>query len=324
MTDAERQRSAREPGRLKVFSGRSHPRLAQGIVDYLGVSLAEAQHARFSNDNLYVRLCENVRGSDVYVVQTCSPPVQDHLFELMLLLDAARSSSAERVTAVIPYYSYARSDKKDESRISIAGRLVADLLETAGASRVLTINLHAPQVHGFFHVPTDHLTAEPVLADALRRRNLGDAVVVTPDIGNAKRAAHLARRLNLPVAAGNKRRIGDDRVEIEGIVGDVHHRTAIVTDDEVATGGSVLRMLDLLEQEGVERVLVACTHGVFTGDAISRLAARSIVEEIISTDTVPLSAPSASPKVTIVSVAPLLAEAIRRIHHDESVSALFL
>lgn len=323
MANLEMDGGARGSSRLKVFSGRSHPRLAEGIVDSLGIPLAQAQCSRFSNDNLYVRLCENVRGTDVFIVQTCAPPVQDHMFELMMLLDAARSSSAARVTAVIPYYSYARSDKKDEPRISITGRLVADLLETAGANRVLTINLHSPQVHGFFRVPTDHLTAEPVLAEALRRRDLRDAVVVTPDIGNAKRAAHLARRLNLPVAAGNKRRIGDDKVEIEGIVGDVHHQVAIVTDDEVATGGSVIQMLDLLEREGVERVLVACTHGVFTGDAIFRLAERPIVEEIIATDTVPLPASKQSPKVTTVSVAPLLAEAIRRIHLDESVSELF-
>lgn len=323
MENFETDGGTRREGKLKVFSGRSHPGLARGIVDSLGIPLSEVQRSRFSNDNLYVRLLENVRGSDVFIVQTSSPPVQDHLFELMMLLDAARSSSAARVTAVIPYYSYARSDKKDEPRISIAGRLVADLLETAGANRVLTLNLHSPQVHGFFRMPTDHLTAEPVLADALRRRDLYDAVVVTPDIGNAKRAAHLARRLNLPVAAGNKRRIDDDRVEIEGIVGDVHHRTAIVTDDEIATGGSVLQMLDLLEREGVDRVLVACTHGVFTGNAIARLAARPIVEEIVATDTVPLPLEKYHRKVTIVSVAPLLAEAIRRIHQDESVSELF-
>lgn len=309
--------------RLRIFSGSSHPALAAGIADELDLAVSPAQTRRFSNDNLYVRLCENVRGTDVFVVQTCSPPVQDHLFELLLLLDAARSSSAERVTAVIPYYSYARSDKKDEPRISIAGRLVADLLETAGANRVLTLTLHSPQVHGFFRVPTDHLNAEPVLAEALRNRDLRDAVVVTPDIGNAKRAAHLARRLNLPVAAGNKRRLDDEHVVIDGIVGDVHKDLAIVTDDEVATGGSILEMLNLLQREGVRRALVTCTHGVFTGNALAHLSEHPLVEEIIATDTVPIDPRKATPKLRIVSVAPLLAEAIRRIHCDESVSALF-
>ncbi len=310
--------------KLHIFSGSSHPKLTQGIARALDLPVGPVQIGRFSNDNLYVRLCENVRGADVFVVQTFAPPVQDNLFELLMLIDAARSSSAARVTAVIPYYSYARSDKKDEPRISIAGRLVADLLQTAGADRVLTLNLHSPQVHGFFSVPTDHLNAEPVLAEALRQRDLKDAVVVTPDIGNAKRATHLARRLNLPVAAGNKRRIDDNRVIIDGIVGDVHKETAIVADDEVATGGSVIEMLNLLQREGVRRALVACTHGVFTKGAIERLFAHPLVEEVIATDTMPIDLPRYDGKVTIVSVAPLLAEAIRRINQDESVSELFL
>ena len=309
--------------RLRIFSGSSHPDLARGIARSLQLPLSPVQRRRFSNDNLYVRLCENVRGADVFVVQTFAPPVQDHLFELLMLLDAARSSSAERVTAVIPYFSYARSDKKDEPRISIAGRLVADLLETAGANRVLTLTLHSPQVHGFFRVPTDHLNAEPVLAEALRDRDLRDAVVVTPDIGNAKRATHLARRLNLTVAAGNKRRLDDDRVVIDGIVGDVHKETAIVTDDEIATGGSTLEMLNILQREGVRRAYVTCTHGVFAGQALQRLNEHPLVEEIIATDTFPVDPHKPNAKLKVVSVAPLLAEAIRRIHSDESVSALF-
>lgn len=308
---------------LRVFSGSSHSALAEGIAEALGMSLSPLECRRFSNDNLYVRLCENVRGADVFVVQTFAPPVQDHIFELLMLLDAARSASAARVTAVIPYYSYARSDKKDEPRISITGRLVADLLETAGANRVLTLTLHSPQVHGFFRVPTDHLSAEVVLADALSERDVRDAVVVTPDIGNAKRATHLARRLNLPVAAGNKRRLSDERVIIDGIVGDVHKDTVIVTDDEIATGASVWEMLNLLQREGVRRCLVTCTHGVFTRGAVARLSSHPLVEEIIVTDTVPIPDGQRSKKLKVVSVAPLLAEAIRRIHLDESVSSLF-
>ena len=308
---------------LRVFSGSSHPALAGGIAEALGMSLSPLECRRFSNDNLYVRLCENVRGTDVFVVQTFAPPVQDHIFEMLMLLDAARSASAARVTAVIPYYSYARSDKKDEPRISITGRLVADLLETAGANRVLTLTLHSPQVHGFFRVPTDHLSAEVVLADALSDRDVRDAVVVTPDIGNAKRATHLARRLNLPVAAGNKRRLSDDRVIIDGIVGDVHKETVIVTDDEIATGASVWEMLNLLQREGVRRCLVTSTHGVFTRGAVARLSSHPLVEEIIVTDTVPIPDGQRSKKLKVVSVAPLLAEEIRRIHLDESVSSLF-
>ena len=309
--------------RLRVFSGSSHPALAHGIARCLDLPLTPVQCSRFSNDNLYVRLCENVRGMDVFVVQTFVQPVQDNVFELLMLLDAARSASAERVTAVIPYYSYARSDKKDEPRISIAGRLVADLLQTAGANRVLTLNLHSPQVHGFFSVPTDHLTADVVLAEALRDRNFGDAVVVTPDIGNAKRATHLAHRLGLPVAAGNKRRIDDSHVIIDGIVGDVRKEMAIVTDDEIATGNSTLEMLNLLEREGVERALVVCTHGVFTHGALDRLVAHPLLEEIIVTDTMPIEPGRYAGKLRVVSVAPLLAEAIRRIHQNESVSSLF-
>lgn len=309
--------------RLCVFSGSSHPELARGIADSLDVGLSKVETRRFSNDNLYVRLCENVRGADVFVVQTFAPPVQDSVFELLMLLDAARSSSAARVTAVIPYFSYARSDKKDEPRISIAGRLVADLLETAGANRVLTLTLHSPQVHGFFRVPTDHLSAEVVLAEALGTRDLGDAVVVTPDIGNAKRATHLARRLNLPVAAGNKRRIRDDQVVIDGIVGEIRKNTAIVTDDEIATGSSVWEMLNLLQRVGVRRCIVTCTHGVFTQGAVERLSSHPLVDEIIATDTMPLGMVRPDTKLHVVSVAPLLAEAIRRIHCDESVSSLF-
>src|SRR2546422_7577618 len=215
---------------ITIFSGNAHPELVNEVCSCLGVQLCPATIRRFSNDCLYVQLNANCREGDVFLIQPLVPPVQEHLMELLFMLDAARGASAARTTAVIPYYSYARSDKKDEPRISIAGRLVADLLQTAGADRVLTLNLHSPQVHGFFSVPTDHLNAEPVLAEALRQRDLRDAVVVTPDIGNAKRATHLARRLNLPVAAGNKRRIDDNRVIIDGIVGDVHKETAIVTD----------------------------------------------------------------------------------------------
>ena len=306
-----------------VFGGRSHPELTRATCDNLGIKVSPVSFVRYSNDNLFVRLEESVRGKDVFVVQTCVEPVQDHLFELFMLLDAARSASAERVTAVIPYYSYARSDKKDEPRISIAGRLVADLLQTAGADRVLTMTLHSPQVHGFFRMPTDHLSALPALVEALRVCRFGEAVVVSPDIGNAKRATHLARRLNLPVAAGNKRRIDDLRVEIDGIVGEITSENAIVFDDEIARGSSVIESVKLLRERGVRRVWVACTHGVFTDRCLQRLEEMPELQEIIATDTVPTPPERRTDKLRIASVAPLFAEAIRRIHNEESVSSLF-
>jgi len=308
---------------IRVFGGRSHPDLTQAICGHLGIQASPVNLLRFSNDNLYVRLEESVRGCDVFVVQTCVEPVQDHLFELFLLLDAARSASAGRITAVIPYYSYARSDKKDEPRISVAGRLIADLLETAGADRILTMTLHSPQVHAFFRVPADHLSALPVLAEALQSCHLDDAVVVAPDIGSAKRATHLARRLSLPVAAGNKRRIDDAHVEIDGIVGEITSANAIVIDDEIARGSSVIELLKLLRPRGVERAWVACTHGVFSGGGLRRLEEMPEIQEVIATDTVPVAPERRTSKLRIASVAPLFAEAIRRIHFEESVSSLF-
>ena len=314
----------RVPGdAVAIFSGQSHPTLARDICRHLGIPVAESTCLRFSNDNLYVRLNASVRGKDVFIVQTCTEPVQDNLFELFLLLDAARMASAGRITAVIPYFSYARSDKKDEPRISIAGRLIADLLQTAGADRVLTMTLHSPQVAGFFRVPTDHLSAQPALAEAIRKLNIPRAVVIAPDIGNAKRAAYLARVLDLPVAAGNKRRIDDRTVRVEGIVGKIEGENAIITDDEIARGTSVIELIAVLRDLGIKRVWVTCTHGVFTDGALKRISDVPEVEAIIATDTVPVKANEHKDKLIIASVAPLFADAIRRIHSEESVSDLF-
>lgn len=245
--------------------------------------------------------------------------------ELLLMLDAARGASAARITAVIPHYAYARSDKKDAPRISIGGRLVADLLDTAGANRVLTMALHSPQVHGFFSVPVDHLNALNVIADHFRTRDLDNTIVVSPDLGNAKAATQFARILDLPVAAGSKRRLSDDRVVIDAIVGEVTGRNVIILDDEVATGGSILELISALHRERVGRISLACTHGLFTGKAIDRL--RSLgdeLEEIVTTNTVPIPQEKQLPNMTILSIAPLLSEAIKRIHQGESVSALFV
>lgn len=311
---------------ITVFSGSAHRTLAKEVCDNLGVPLCPSTIRRFSNDCLYVQLNANCRERDVFILQPLVPPVQEHLMELLLMLDAARDASARRTTAVIPYYAYARSDKKDAPRISIAGRLVAELLVAAGASRVLTMALHAPQVHGFFRIPVDHLNALNILGAHFRHRDLANAVVVSPDLGNAKSASYLARLLNLPVAAGNKFRVDDEHVVIDRIVGDVDGKRAIVLDDEIANGGTIMELLRLLRERGVKSITVACTHGLFTGSAIERLAAQRDVDEVVTTNTVPLAPEkiAALPKLRILSVAPLLAEAIKRIHDGESVSSLFI
>lgn len=306
---------------IVVFSGSAHPVLARRICEHLDVDQSPASIVRFSNDCLQVQLQENCRQRDVYIVQPLVPPTQEHLMELLLMLDAARGASAAQITAVIPHYAYARSDKKDASRISLGGRLVADLLTTAGADRVITMALHAPQVHGFFGVPVDHLTAIGELADHFRNTDLTDTVVVSPDLGNAKTATQFARLLGVPVAAGSKRRTADDNVVIDAIVGDVDGKRAIILDDEIATGGSILELLDRLADAGCPEVSVACTHGLFTGPAVSRLRNHPAVREFVTTDTVP--APADWPELQVRSVSTLFAEAIRRSHMGESVSHLF-
>jgi ribose-phosphate pyrophosphokinase len=307
---------------IVVLSGNAHRPLARRICDALSVPLSGVDIRRFSNDCLYVQLQENCRQRDVYVVQPLVPPTQEHLMELLLMLDAARGASAAQVTAVIPHYAYARSDKKDASRISIAGRLVADMLTAAGADRVLTMTLHAPQVHGFFSVPVDHLTAIGELADHFRDHDLTDCVVVSPDLGNAKTATQFARLLGLPVAAGSKQRLDDDRVVIDAIVGDVRGKRAIVLDDEIATGGSIVELLDRLADQGVQEAAIACTHGLFAGKAVPRLRDHPMVTEVVTTDTVPPPGDD-WPQLIVRSVAPLFAEAISRIHGGESISSLF-
>jgi ribose-phosphate pyrophosphokinase len=278
---------------------------------------------RFSNDCLQVQLRANCRQRDVFIVQPLVPPVQENLVELLLMLDAARGASAAQITAVIPHYAYARSDKKDAPRISIAGRLVADLIATAGADRVMTMALHAPQVHGFFSVPVDHLTALGDLANHYRGTDLSNTVVVSPDLGNAKPATAFARLLGVPVAAGSKRRLTDDTVAIDYIVGDVTGKDVVILDDEIATGASVVQLLDALVPRDVQRVSIACTHGLFTGGAIKRLSARPEIDEIVTTNTVPQAGHYGLPNLEVRSVAPLFAEAIDRIHLGESVSSLF-
>jgi ribose-phosphate pyrophosphokinase len=306
---------------IVVFSGSAHRGLAKSICSSLGVKLSSVEISRFSNDCLQAQLQANCRQRDVYIVQPLVPPTQEHLMELLLMVDAAKGASAQQITAVIPHYAYARSDKKDASRISLGGRLVADLLSTAGVHRVLTMTLHAPQVHGFFSVPVDHLTALGVLAEHYRDRDLSDTVVVSPDLGNAKTATQFSRLLGLPVAAGSKQRLADDRVVIDAIVGDVAGKRAIVLDDEIATGGSIVELLDKLQELGCREASVVCTHGLFVGKAVERLRGHPMISEVVTTDTVP--APSDWPELQVRSVSELFAEAISRVHAGESVSSLF-
>ncbi len=308
---------------ITIFSGSAHKELAQEVCQFLDVPLCQSTFRRFSNDCLYVQLNANCREGDVFLIQPLVPPVQENLMELLFMLDAARGASAARTTAVIPYYAYARSDKKDAPRISIAGRLVADLLSTAGANRVLTMTLHAPQVHGFFSVPTDHLNALNVLASHFRKRDLRNTVVVSPDLGNAKSASHFARLLKLPVAAGSKQRLSDEKVVVEAIVGDVDGKNAIVIDDEIANGGTIIEIIERLREHNVGHICVVCTHGLFTGKALEHLAAQQDIVEIVTTNTVPLAPEKRLPNMTVLSVAPLIAETIRRIHNGESVTSLF-
>jgi ribose-phosphate pyrophosphokinase len=308
---------------IAVFSGSAHPGLSAEICAHLGVPLRPARLQRFTNDCLEVQLQSNCRDRDVFLIQPLSAPVQEHLVELLLMLDAARGASAARVTAVMPHYAYARSDKKGMPRVSIGGRLVADLLVTAGASRILTMTLHAPQVHGFFSVPVDHLHALREIAGHFRGSDLGGTVVVSPDLGNAKPASVLARMLGLPVAAGAKERHSDLSVTISSIIGDVAGRNVIVLDDEIARGTTIVELLARLREQGARSVRIACTHGLFTDGALKRIAAQPEVTEIVCCNTVPIAESHAEPKLQVISLAPALAEAIRRIHVGESVSALF-
>ncbi len=308
---------------IAVFGGSAHPALTAEICAHLTVPQRPVLLKRFANDCLEVQLQSNCRERDVFLIQPLVKPVQEHLVELLLMADAARGASAARVTAVMPHYAYGRSDKKDAPRISIGGRLIADLLVTAGVTRVLTLNLHSPQVHGFFSVPVDHLHALRELAHHFRGRDLSHAVVVSPDLGYAKSASAFARRLGLPVAAGAKERISDTEVRIAAIIGDVAGRDVIVLDDEISRGTTVFELLDRLNADGARSVAVACTHGLFAENALDKLAATDVTE-IVCTNTAPLSAEQAeNPKLTVLSVAPALAEAISRIHNGESVSSLF-
>ncbi|MGD8395394.1 MAG: ribose-phosphate pyrophosphokinase [Candidatus Eiseniibacteriota bacterium] len=315
-----------DPGEVRFFSGSSNRPLAAAIADHLGVTLDATVIDRFSNDNLLIQLGASVRSRDVYLIQSLTPPVSEHLMELLMMLDIARGAAARAIHAIIPYFSYARSDKKDAPRISITARLVADLLQTAGATHVMTMMLHSPQVHGFFGVPIDPLSSRPVLKRHFAGRDLSETVVVAPDMGSAKSAARFARDLDRPVAAGNKERLSDTEVRIRGIVGGHLHgcRRALVFDDEIATGGSVVELTHVLLDAGIEEIWVACTHGVFVRGALERLAAIPQITEIVASDTVHIPAEKRHAKLQILSVAPVIGDAIARNAARESLEDLFV
>lgn len=308
---------------LKVFTGNAHPQLAGDICEYLGISLSESEAFKFSNDNTFVRILENVRQRDVFLVQSICYPVNDNLMELLIMIDAAKRASAGRITAVIPYYAYGRTDKKDQPRVPITGRLVADLITTAGADRVLTVDLHAGQIQGFFDLPVDELTALPILVRHFRQKELDDAVVVAVDIGISKRARDFAEQLDLPLAIVEKRRIGNmEKSESLNIIGDVDGRTCITFDDEVDTAGSLISAATALRESGAKEIFACCTHGVLSKEAARRLM-DSDINEVVMTDTIPVPPSKRDHKITVLSVASLLGEAIARIHNGSSVGAMF-
>jgi ribose-phosphate pyrophosphokinase len=306
---------------LKIFSGTANPELAQEICEQVGVPLGKAEISAYSNQNIFVQIGENVRERDVFVVQPLWTPRS--IVEMFIMLDSLRSASARRITAVIPYYSYARSDKKDMPRISIAARLLGDLLVTAGANRILTMTLHSPQVQGFFSVPCDQLYAKPILCDYFEARlDMANAVALAADAGSAKRAGAYAQRLNIPLAFVDKRRVDDLHVEVRNVVGEVAGKDVIIFDDEIAAAGSLMETVKAIQNFQVRKIYAGATHGVLSGPAMERIREMPI-EEVVVTNTVPVPPEKRDSRVKVLSVAPLFAEAIKRIHTGESVSALF-
>ena len=308
---------------LKIFSGSSNPKLAQDICSHLGVDLSKSTTFKFSDSNTYVKLEENVRGQDVFLIQSGSPPVNDHLIELLFLVDACKRASAASVTAVMPFYPYSKGDKKDEPRVSIRGRVVANLLEAVEVDRVLTMDLHAPQIQGFFRVPVDNLYALPILYNYLQSLNIADVVVVSPDMGGVKMARYLAQRLDVPIAIGDKERSDHhEKSQLMNIVGEVNGKNVVVIDDIVFSGGTLISLGESLLEHGAGLIYAFVTHGVLTGNSLD-LIANSPICELTITDTVPLLEEKELPKIKQLSVARLFAEAIKSIYERTSVSKLF-
>ena len=308
---------------LKVFTGNAHPALAKAVTKYMGIPLGNCEVFQFSNENIFVRILENVRSRDTFVIQPICSPVSKSLVELLIMIDALKRASAERITAVIPYYGYGRTDKKDQPRVPITARLIADLLTVAGANRLLTVDLHAGQIQGFFNIPVDELTALDLLTAYFKKKKLSNLVVVATDIGISKRARDMATKLNVPLAIMEKRRIGNmDQIETLNVIGEVAGKIALTIDDEIDTAGSLVNTVTILLERGAKEVYACCTHPVFTGPAIKRIAS-SPVKEVVVTDTIPVTDEKKLDKVTVLPIAPLLGEAIHRIHTGLSVGAMF-
>jgi ribose-phosphate pyrophosphokinase len=309
---------------LKLFTGNANPALAREICEYLGIRLGEATVSAFSDGEIRVRIEENVRGADVFVMQSCSDPVNTSIMEMLIMLDALKRSSASRITAVIPYFGYARQDRKDQPRVPISAKLLADLITTAGANRVLTMDLHAGQIQGFFNIPVDHLYATPVLLDYMNKDGAGDLVVVSPDAGGVERARVFAKRLQANLAIIDKRREGPNNAHVMNIIGDVEGRNALLLDDMIDTAGTIVQGAQACAEKGARNVWAACTHPVLSGPALERIQ-ESCLSEVVVTNTIPLNGKEVRcPKLRVLSVAPLLGEAITRIHEEESVSSLFV
>ena len=308
---------------LKIFSGNANLPLAKAICRHAGIALGKCEIVKFSNENIKVKIAESVRGQDVFIIQPSCVPVNEGLMELLIMIDAAKHASAGRITAVVPYYPYVRSDKKDEPRISITARLVADLLETAGAGRIMTMNLHSPQIQGFFRIPVDHLLAGRLLCDYFEKQGTENSVVVAPDAGSAKRAGLYAIRLGLPLAILDKRRADDsEKPAIENVIGNVKGKRALIFDDEIASGGSIIEVVNALERLGVREIQACCVHGVLSGRAVERLR-NSSLSKLVTTDTVFIPEEKRFPKLEVISVAELFAKAILHTHEGESISNLY-
>ena len=308
---------------LTVFTGNAHPTLARAVTEYLGIPLGKCEVFEFSNENIFVRILENVRQRDTFVIQPICSPVNKNLVELLIMIDALKRASAGRITAVIPYYGYGRTDKKDQPRVPITARLIADLLTVAGANRLLTVDLHAAQIQGFFNIPVDELTALNILSNHFKEKGFDDPVVVATDIGITKRARDLAAKLNAPLAIMEKRRIGNaDQAETLNVIGEVAGKVALTVDDEIDTAGSLTNTVSTLKERGAKEVYACCTHPIFSGPAIQRIASCP-VKEVAVTDTVPVADDKKADKITVLPIAPLLGEAIHRIHTGLSIGAMF-
>ena len=310
--------------KFKVFCGTANPALCDAICAQLGVPRGRAEHGHFSDGESRYQVLENVRGADVFVVQPCCTPVNHHLMQLLLMIDAFKRASAWRITPVIPYYPYARQDRKDRPRVAISAKLVADLLETSGSSRVLSLDLHAPQIQGYFNIPVDHLYGAPVMVEYFQKRNIGPLTVVSPDAGGVERARLFAKRMDAPLAIVDKRRVDINVAEVMHLIGDVKGRAALVIDDIIDTAGTLVKTAEALLENGATKVFAAATHPVLSGPAVERIMNSAIVEVVV-TDSVPLSdAARGVPKIKVLSVAPLLARGIQSIHEETSISELFI